>query len=201
MKRKGILIVLSGPSGAGKGTVRSHLFSCDDTITYSISATTRLPRAGEADGIDYYFVAKARFEEMIRNGELMEWAAIYDYYYGTPEKPVLKTLDQGRDVVLEIDVQGALKVKEKYPLGVYIFLAPPSMEELAIRLRSRASDALEEIETRLSWSAKEIALAKKYNYLVINDDVELAVDKIRAIIKAERCRPWLYSLEQAWFAR
>ena len=102
MERKGILIVLSGPSGAGKGTVRSRLFQCDDTITYSISATTRLPREGEVEGVDYYFVTKARFEEMIREGQLMEWAAVYDYYYGTPAQPVLKTLEQGRDVVLEI---------------------------------------------------------------------------------------------------
>jgi guanylate kinase len=190
--RKGILIVISGPSGAGKGTVNRALLSLLSDLSYSISATTRLPRNGETNGVNYYFVTGEKFQEMIAADKLLEWAKVYDNYYGTPRQAVEKMLEEGRDVVLEIDIQGALQVKEKYPDAVLIFIAPPSPAELERRLRRRGADAPQEIEKRLRSAAAEMSLAGRYDYVVVNDEVERAVSKICSIITAEKCRSQYY---------
>lgn len=193
------MIVLSGPSGSGKGTVRQALSRYIDNLYYSVSATTRAPRSGEIDGTDYYFVSREEFEEMIRADKLLEWANVYNYYYGTPREPVEQAMKKGLDVILEIDVQGALQVKKKFPKAILIFLLPPTPEELGARLHARKTDSPEEIELRLQWAKKEIKLIDKYDYLVINDKVEVAAGKINAIIEAERCRPHCQVLDARWF--
>ena len=186
--RRGCLIVVSGPSGAGKGTVCSAFFKKHEEVAYSISATTRTPRPGETDGVNYYFVQKSEFERMIRDGELLEWAEVYGNYYGTPLKKIENRLAEGRDILLEIDTQGALNVQKRFPEGIYIFLLPPSIEELARRLRGRGTDGEEAVERRLAAAKDEIALARAYAYTVVNDSVERAVDVLSAIVEAERAR-------------
>lgn len=188
MSEKGCLIVVSGPSGTGKGTICGELLKRHPEISYSISATTRAPREGEQNGVNYYFLQKAEFEQMIAAGELLEWAEVYGNYYGTPLKKIRERLAEGQDVLLEIDTQGALNVKEKMPEGILIFIVPPSLEELERRLRGRGTDAEESIVRRLAQAEKEIGLAKEYNYIVENDRVELALAKVEAIITAEHCR-------------
>ena len=186
--REGCLIVVSGPSGTGKGTVCSALLKKHPEIAYSISATTRKPRTGEQDGVNYYFKEKAVFEEMIQKGELLEWAEVYGNYYGTPLAPIREKLAQGKDILLEIDTQGALNVMEKFPEGVYIFILPPSLEELEKRIRGRATDAEESIKRRLESAVGEIKLAEKYQYAVVNESVDDTVDTVAGILKAEHCR-------------
>jgi len=199
MAARGNLIVLSGPSGAGKGTVRQALSRYQQDLFYSVSATTRAPRPGEVHGTDYYFVSREEFENMIKNDELLEWARVYTYYYGTPREPVEKAMQEGLNVILEIDVQGALKVKEKLPNAVLIFLLPPTPEELGKRLCARKTDAPEEIKLRLEWAKKEVKLLNKYEYLVINNNVDEAARKINSIIEAESCRPLCQQLDSRWF--
>jgi guanylate kinase len=189
MKEKGILIVLSGPSGVGKGTVRKAIFSRPDTtFEYSISATTRKPREGEVDGVDYFFKTKEEFEQLIREGKLLEYAEYVGNYYGTPLDYVTKTLESGKDVFLEIEVQGAKQVREKFPDGLFIFLMPPSLDELKKRITARGTESVELIRNRLEAAKKEIELTSMYDYIVENDDVERAVEKIYAIVQAEHCR-------------
>lgn len=189
MKReKGLLIVLSGPSGVGKGTVCGALRKEDTQIQYSISATTREPRTGETDGVSYFFKSKDEFKEMIENNELLEWAEYVGNYYGTPRKYVEDTLASGKDVILEIEVQGALQVKETFPEGVFIFLMPPSLKELRNRIESRGTESTELIDNRMSVAKEEIELMDKYDYVVENDEVHLAVERIKAIVTAENCR-------------
>ncbi len=189
MSRKGILFVISGPSGVGKGTLRGKLMETpDEGLIYSISATTRKPRPGEIEGRDYFFTDAETFESLIASGELLEWAVVYNNYYGTPKKFVLDNLEKGIDVLLEIDIQGALKIKNAFPDGVFIFILPPSVEELGKRLNARGKDSQLEIERRLACYEQEIAHLHQYDYAVVNDNVLDAVDKIRAIITAERCR-------------
>ncbi|HCW03261.1 MAG TPA: guanylate kinase [Clostridium sp.] len=187
MNQKGILIVLSGPSGAGKGTICKALLESAD-FWLSISATTRAPRVGEVHGKNYYFITKEEFEDRIKKDDFLEHAEVYGNYYGTPKGEALKAIEEGRDVILEIDIQGALKVKEAYPGGVFIFILPPSMEELKNRIIQRGSETPESLMTRFKSAYQEINYVSKYNYAVVNDTVESAVKKIQAIIVAEKCR-------------
>lgn len=189
VERKGILLVFSGPSGAGKGTVCSALRQDNPGLYLSVSATTRPPRSGERDGVHYYFLKKEDFRKMIDEGQLLEWAEVYGNYYGTPRRFVEEAMDRGDDVILEIDIQGALQVKEKIPEAVLIFIAPPSMSELRSRLTARGTDTPEEIEKRLSCTVAEMKLASRYDYIIINDEIARVLDKVRAIITAEKSRP------------
>ena len=188
-KQRGLLIVLSGPSGVGKGTVRKELFSQPDTnYEYSISMTTRLPREGEVDEVDYFFKTRSEFEELIEEGQLLEYAEFVGNYYGTPLEYVNKMRDAGRDVFLEIEVQGAAQVREKVPDGLFIFLAPPSLPELEERLIGRGTESNEVIASRLLAARQELEMMTLYDYVVENDEVENACDRINAIIIAEHCK-------------
>ena len=189
MTQRGLLIVLSGPSGVGKGTVRKAIFEEEGIdFQYSISATTRQPRVGEVDGEDYFFVSREEFEEKIVNGDMLEYAQYVNNYYGTPKSFIDETLASGRDVFLEIDVQGALQVKSKMPEGIYIFLTPPDLTNLRERLVGRGTDSQEVIEKRVAAARDELKQMINYDYAVENDQVIHAVDRIKAIITAERLR-------------
>ena len=183
--RKGLLVVVSGPSGAGKGTICQALLE-KTTLAYSVSATTRKPRAGEVDGESYYFLSVEAFEKMIEKDELLEWAKVYDNYYGTPLKKVEEKLAAGEDILLEIDTQGAMKVREKFPEGVYIFILPPSLTELERRIRGRDTETEDVLQKRLAAAIGEIEAGKCYKYVVTNDEVDSAVDSVCAILAAER---------------
>lgn len=187
-KRRGELIVLSGPSGVGKSTVIAELMGSRDNLYFSVSFTTRQPRVGEADGINYNFVNRAEFERMIAAGELLEYAEYVGNYYGTSLKLIQDKLDAGIDVLLDIEVQGAAKVRAKCPEAVLIFIIPPSFEELSRRLHSRATDAEEVIQGRLQKARDEYQEIVKYDYLVVNDTVSNAAAEIVAILTAESCR-------------
>lgn len=189
MQERGLLIVFSGPSGVGKGTVRSKIFeSGDNKFEYSISMTTRKQRPGEVDGKDYYFRSREEFEQMIKDGQMLEYAEYVGNYYGTPLTYVNQTLDEGNDVFLEIEVQGALQVKEKVPDGVFVFLTPPDLDELRGRLEGRGTDSAEVINDRMTKAREEIRLMKEYDYAVVNDEVELAANRVKRIIEAEHFR-------------
>jgi len=189
MTQRGLLIVLSGPSGVGKGTVRKAIFEEEGIdFQYSISATTRQPRVGEVDGEDYFFVSREEFEQKIVNGDMLEYAQYVNNYYGTPKSFIDETLASGRDVFLEIDVQGALQVKSKMPEGIYIFLTPPDLTNLRERLVGRGTDSQEVIEKRVAAAREELKQMINYDYAVENDQVIHAVDRIKAIITAERLR-------------
>ena len=186
MQQSGILFVLSGPSGAGKGTICQELLRQIPNLQYSVSATTRKPRIGETNGINYWFKEKDEFEEMIKNDLLLEYAEVYGNYYGTPKEQVLKVLKSGKNVVLEIDPQGAMQVKAKFPEGDFIYILPPSLDELAARITKRGTDSKDSIKKRLAAATEEIQYALKYDYVVVNDKVETAVDSIATIISAEK---------------
>lgn len=189
MQDKGILIVLSGPSGVGKGTVRKAIFSQENTsFEYSISMTTRPPREGEVDGVDYFFKTREEFERLIEQGKLLEYAEFVGNYYGTPVDYVRETLDKGRDVFLEIEVQGARQVRQKFPDGLFIFLAPPSLSELKNRIVTRGTESEDIINNRLNVAKEEIEMMHLYDYVVENDQIQHAVEKINAIVIAEHCR-------------
>lgn len=186
---KGLLIVISGPSGVGKGTVRSALFEMEGhDLVYSISMTTRKPRKGEVHGREYYFVSEEEFKKYIEEGKMLEYAEFVGNYYGTPLDSVQDLLDQGKEVVLEIDVQGATQVREKMKDAVFIFIAPPSYDELLQRLVNRGTESREVIDARIEKAKREIDLAYMYDYIVVNDTVENAADKIVAIIRAEHAK-------------
>ncbi|MFP4974543.1 guanylate kinase [Paenibacillus sp. CN-4] len=185
---KGLLIVLSGPSGVGKGTVCSALRPRMPELVYSVSATTRSPRAGEQDGVNYFFKTRDQFAEMIDKDQLLEFAEYVGNYYGTPRDFVEETLRSGKDIILEIEVQGALKVKEKFPEGIFVFLTPPSMDELKDRICGRGTEHPDVINHRMSVAEEEIGLMKHYDYAVVNDEIDLACKRIESIIIAEHCK-------------
>lgn len=189
IKERGLLIVLSGPSGVGKGTVRKELFSQPNTnYEYSISMTTRNSREGEVDGVDYFFKTREEFEALIEQGGLLEHAEFVGNYYGTPLAYVNETLDAGRDVFLEIEVQGAAQIRKKAPDALFIFLAPPSLTELKDRLVGRGTETADVIAKRIATASEELEMMSLYDYVVENDEVTNACDRINAIIKAEHCR-------------
>ena len=186
---RGVLLVLSGPSGTGKDTVCKVVRdSLGDNLAYSISATTRKPRTGEEHGREYFFFSKEEFEALRDQNGFLEWAQVYDNYYGTPRAFVEEVLASGRDCILEIDPQGALQVRKATSEAVLVFIAPPSLEELRARLTGRGTEAPEEVEKRLSCAEAELAYSNQYDYLIVNDEVEKAAEKMKAILMAERCR-------------
>jgi guanylate kinase len=189
MVKQGLLIVISGPSGAGKGTLSKILLEKMPKIHYSISATTRNIREGEIEGKNYYYITKEKFKEMINQDEFLEWAKVYDNYYGTPKRKIEEKLNKGLDVLLEIDIQGALQIKEKFPKGVFIFIIPPSIDELKKRIVERGTDSLEVIDKRMRNVQNELNFISEYDYLVVNDVIEKAYEKLKSIIIAEKCRP------------
>ena len=189
-RHAGKLFILSGPSGAGKGTICKELLAqtSREDVQLSVSMTTRNPRNGEVDGQSYYFVSKEEFLHKIEAGGLLEHAEVYGNYYGTPKQPVIEKLAAGIDVILEIDMQGALKVKENYPDGVFIFILPPSMSELRRRLTGRGTETPEAIEMRLGETLKELSYIDKYDYCVVNGTLEEAVNRVKSILTAEHSR-------------
>ena len=184
---EGSLIVLSGPSGAGKGTVCRQLMENNPDLRYSISATTRLARPGETDGVNYFFLSPEEFARLRENDEFLEWARVYDNYYGTPKGYVREQIKKGLNVILEIDIQGAMKIKEKIPEGIFIYIIPPSFAELVERIKKRGTDSFSEIENRLKCFYEEAGHIKDYEYIVVNGEVESAARQIEAIITADKC--------------
>ena len=185
---RGSLIVISGPSGAGKDTIVEKLLKINKSATLSVSATTRAPRPGEVDGVNYYFLTREQFEEKIKEDEFLEYAEYNGNYYGTPKSGILDKLNQGLDVLLVIEIQGALKIKELVKEALFIFILPPSMAELRRRLIDRKTEDREKIIKRFKTAYNEINEVTKYNYVVINDVLEEAVDKVNAILLSEKCR-------------
>lgn len=186
LNRKGLLLVVSGPSGAGKGTICKALLNKNDQIKLSVSATTRKPRNEEVHGVNYFFIEKEEFTKMIENGEFLEYAQIYDNFYGTPKAAIIECLEKGQDVILEIEMQGARQIKEVYPEGVFIFVLPPSLEELKSRIVGRGTETQEEIEKRFSCAFEEINQIVNYDYFIVNEDIEKSVSDVEAIICAEK---------------
>lgn len=188
MSDRGILIVLSGPSGAGKGTICSALRKEMPNLVYSVSMTTRAPRVGEEEGVSYFFRDKEEFQRLIEEDAFLEYAKVYDNYYGTPKQHVMNLLSEGKSVILEIDIQGAMQVKERFSEAVFIYIVPPSLDILSTRLRDRGTDATDVINKRLSKASSELALAHRYDYIVVNDVLPDAVKKVASILRAEACR-------------
>ena len=187
--RKGLLLVISGPAGVGKGTINLSLISRNSDIRMSVSATTRPPRPGEIDGVHYFFKSEEEFQNMIESGAFLEYMRVFNtHFYGTPKSFVEQELAEGRSVILEIDVQGAMRVKAAYPEAVLIFIAPPSMSELKTRLIGRGTESAEAVERRFETAYKELEYVKKYDYVVVNDILDLAIARVEHIISAERCR-------------
>lgn len=185
---RGVLVVISGPSGAGKGTICKALLEKNDNLFLSVSATTRQPRVGEVDGVNYYFITREEFDNRVSKDDFLEYAEVYGNCYGTPKSNVEKMLQEGKDVILEIDIQGALRVKENFSEGVFIFILPPSMEELKQRIIKRGSETEESLMRRFKSAYQEINYISKYNYAVVNDVLDVAVGKVESIIAAEKCR-------------
>jgi len=196
---KGLLLVLSGPSGVGKGTLCNRLRALSPELVYSVSATTRKPREGEIEGVNYFFKTHEQFRAMIEAGELLEWAEYVGNYYGTPKSFVQETIDKGKDIILEIDVQGAMQVKERFPEAIFIFVLPPSLEELQKRIVGRGTETESSIRSRMAAAAEELKLMEHYDYAVVNDVLETACNRVQSIIAAEHCkRERLFPAIQSW---
>lgn len=185
---KGFLLIISGPAGTGKGTVCKSLLERNDDIIYSISATTRKPRTGEVDGVNYFFIDDEEFKEKISKNEFLEHAYVHTNYYGTPKEFVIDEVKKGEIVLLEIDVQGALQIKKNYSEAVFVFLLPPTMEELKNRIVKRGTETTEDINRRFENAFKELDFVGEYDYFVVNEKIEDAVSDIESIIRAERLR-------------
>jgi guanylate kinase len=190
---KGFLLVISGPSAAGKGTICRKLLARNEDLIFSVSATTRKPRVGEKEGINYFFIDSLKFNNMIEHKEFLEYARVHNNYYGTPRNFVLNNVNKGKTVILEIDVKGALQVKKVYPEAVFIFLLPPSMEELKNRIEKRGTESKEDINIRLRNAFEELKFVDEYDYFVINDKVKNAVESVESIIKAEKLKVKRYN--------
>ena len=184
----GKLFVISGPSGVGKGTLVNKILEKNKELFLSVSATTRNKREGEIDGINYYFKEKEEFAKMADENEFLEWATFCENSYGTPKRPVFDKLNDGKDVILEIEIQGAMQVKKNMPSCVLVFIAPPSKEELINRLKGRGTETEEVIKLRVETATKELKVAKEYDYIIVNDNIEKAADDILSVIKAEKCK-------------
>jgi guanylate kinase len=186
--KKGLLLIISGPSGVGKNTICQGLCERIPGFHYSVSLTTRPPRPGEKDGIDYYFVDEEYFLKLRDEHALLEWAEVYGYYYGTPSRRVEEERDKGLDVILEIDPQGARKIRENLQEGIYVFLLPPSLKDLWERIQKRGTDSPESMRLRFAAACRELEEAREYDYVVINEQIAGAVKYLEAIIIAEKCR-------------
>ncbi|MDD7183522.1 guanylate kinase [Peptostreptococcus porci] len=195
VKKKGLLIVISGPSGAGKGTICKKLVEKHEKISLSVSATTRKPREGEIEGVSYYYKSKSEFENMIDNDEFLEFAKIYENYYGTPKKTIFDEISKGNDVILEIEMQGAMQVKKSYPEAVFVFILPPSLSELKSRIVGRGTETNAQIEMRFNSAYNEIKLVGEYDYFVFNNVVEKSVEDIEKIIMSEKMKVIRYKDE------
>ncbi len=183
---KGVLLIVSGLSGAGKGTICKRLLSKYPDYDLSVSATDRAPREGETNGAEYFFINTGEFEQMIKDGKLLEYARYVDHYYGTPLEWVNTRLEEGRDIILEIEIQGALQVREKRPDSLLVFIMPPDMEELERRLRKRGTETEEEIGKRLARAAEEVEYIKEYDHVIVNEDVEKSVDMLHNIVRSKK---------------
>ena len=189
LNERGLLVVISGPSGVGKGTIRKALFEIpDNNFCYSVSMTTRKPREGEVEGQDYFFVSREEFEKKISENGFLEYAEFVGEYYGTPLDYIENQMEGGKEVIIEIEVQGALQVRERIPEAVFVFIVPPSKEELIERLKMRGTDTYTKISKRIEKAEREFGLAYKYDYIVVNDEVRNAADRIYAIIRAEHAK-------------
>ena len=188
IKKRGLLFVVSGPSGTGKGTICKKMVEMNDAIKLSVSATTRQPRLGEKEGISYYFKTREEFEKMVENGEFLEHAMIYDNYYGTPKQAIVDQLDAGVDVILEIEMQGARQIREVCPDAVFVFILPPSLDELKHRIVGRGTETKEQIEKRFNSAYNEIKLLGDYDYFIFNNIVDKSAEEIFEIIKSEKSR-------------
>ena len=188
MHKRGKLYVFTGPSGTGKGTILGRVLQADQNLFVSVSATTRAPRAGEQDGVHYYFLTRDAFEDKIAQGAFLEYAQYVGNYYGTLEGPVNDKLDAGCDVILEIEVQGAMQIHEKRPDAVMVFVAPPSIEELERRLHGRGTESEDKIRVRMETARRELTFAERFDYIIVNDSLDCAVEDMLAILRAERCR-------------
>ena len=195
MKKKGLLVVVSGPSGAGKGTICKNFMNNNQDMLISISSTTRNPRENEIDGINYCFVTKQEFENLMHADALLEYVHVFGNYYGTPKKWVLDCVEKGKNVLLEIEILGAMKVKEKYPEAILVFVLPPSLKELKNRITARGTETVEQIENRMSRAMQEIKTIDKYDYFIVKDNLERAVEDLESIISAENNKVKRYSQE------
>ena len=186
--QKGVVLVFSGPSGSGKSTMLSKLKEKNENLSFSISATTRLPRSGEVEGMHYFFKTTDAFEESIKNDDLLEWVTYCDHYYGTPRDFVLEQINQGKDIIIEVEVEGALKIKKNYPESVLVFVVPPSYEELIHRISKRGSESQKNLSKRMEIALKELKKAEEYDYIIVNDELNNAIRSLDSILFSEKLK-------------